>query len=143
MQLSADLFRRIVETLHSDEGICSRHEERSEGRVGVRCWVEVTPCILDDPGRKTVRVTVRDISSSGMGFIAHDQMAVGAELNCKLPFANNTSIEVVMTVRHCAKISKGLYIVGVSFDRAAVRSKLSSTGKTPVEIPAAAASPVR
>jgi c-di-GMP-binding flagellar brake protein YcgR len=116
MQLSAELFKRIVSTLSSDEKSCSRHEKRKEGRVGLRCSVDITPEIFSDSGMKTTRVVVRDISPSGMGFVAHEHIAVGTKLICPLPCENNTSVEVVMLVRHSGRISKGLYNVGVSFD---------------------------
>jgi hypothetical protein len=116
MQLSAELFEEIVRTLHSDEKHSLRHEKRKEGRVGVRCSIEITPRIFDDSGQTTLRVKVRDISPSGMGFTNHDRMAIGLELICKLPCEHGHKLEVVMIVRHCVKISQGLYNVGASFD---------------------------
>jgi hypothetical protein len=115
MQLSAELFSNIVSTMQSDERHSVRHEKRKEGRVGVRCSIEIIPQILSDAGERKVAVTVRDISPSGMGFIAHEKMPVGQKLLCRLPCENLTTIDVMMTVRHCLKLSSSLFGVGVSF----------------------------
>ena len=112
MQLSAELFRRIVDTLHSDERTCSRHEKRREGRAGLRCSVELIPRIFGDNGRKPIAATVRDISPSGMGFILHQRVAVGVELVCRLPVDDKTAIEVIMAICHCGRLSKDLFCGG-------------------------------
>jgi hypothetical protein len=129
MQLSAEMFRRIVDNLRTDERTCTRHEKRKEGRVGMRCAVNVMPKIFDDKGQRTLQVKVRDISQSGMGFLTHEQMAVGLELICKLPCDDNTDVEVIMTVRHCVKISKGLYGIGTCFAHSKVETAAGSKVK--------------
>ena len=129
MQLSAEMFRRIVHSLRTDERTCSRHEKRREGRVGLRCTVDVSPKAFDDNGQRNLRVTVRDISPSGMGFLTHEQMPAGLELICKLPCDDNTGVEVAMTVRHCVRISKGLYGIGASFALSKVQTAAGSQDK--------------
>jgi hypothetical protein len=62
MQLSAELFEQIVRCLCSDERDSTRHGKRKEGRVGVRCSIDVTPRIFDDNGQRTLTVKIRDIS---------------------------------------------------------------------------------
>jgi c-di-GMP-binding flagellar brake protein YcgR len=81
MHLNAALFERVIQSLRSDERNSKRHENRREGRVGIRCQVELTPKLFDDSGQKTVRVTVRDLSASGIGFVSNVAMAVGTELD--------------------------------------------------------------
>jgi len=116
-QLSAELFSQIVMGLQSDERASARHGKRKEGRVGVSCSIQVTPPLCDDNGPKTTRVKVRDISQSGIGFIAHMRMDVGLELECTLPRSDGTTVEIKLVVRHCVQVSKGLFGIGASFDR--------------------------
>jgi hypothetical protein len=130
MQLSAELFSRVVQTMHSDERNSPRHEKRKEGRVGVRCSIEVIPQIICDIGERKIRVKVRDISPSGMGFIAYEKMGIGEKLLCRLPCEDMTNVEVLMTVRHCIKLSTSLFGVGVSF--VVIGSKPHSGTKEPV-----------
>ncbi len=106
--------------LHSDEKMSPRHEKRKEGRVGVRCSVEIIPRLCNDDGDKPVRVKVRDISSSGIGLLTHLHIDVGVEMICPLPCEDGSRVQVVMTVRHCYQVSKGLYSIGASFDRSLV-----------------------
>jgi hypothetical protein len=134
MQLSAELFRSIVGSLSSDERSCARHEKRKEGRVGMRCTVELVPQVFDDSGQKTLRVCVRDISPSGMGFTEHNPMSVGTELVCLLPREDDTVAQICMIVRHCVRVARGLYNIGVSFDKKAMQAALKPTDdKAPVE----------
>jgi hypothetical protein len=73
--------------------------------------------IYGDDGPSSVRVTVRDISASGLGFISHQAMEAGTELICKLLRFDQTKVELKMKIRHCVPVSKGLYKIGASFDR--------------------------
>jgi hypothetical protein len=108
MQLTAEWFQAVVKGLRSDEKASRHHDKRKEGRVGVPCFVDLVPVVFHDRGLKVLRVKVRDISPSGMGFISHTKLEVGNELVCKLPCENRPLIQVVMTVRHCLKISEEL-----------------------------------
>ncbi len=116
MQLSAEMLQEIIKTLRSDERSSSRHGMRKEGRVGVRCAVDLVPHTFDDNGAKIIKVKVRDVAPSGIGFISRTSMTVGQELICRLPTEGGAITEVPMTVRHCHRISKDLFNVGAKFN---------------------------
>ena len=123
-QLSAELFCQIIMGLQSDERMSARHEKRKEGRAGVRCSIDVVPRVCADGGNKSTHVKVRDISPSGIGFISHMRMEVGMALGSKLPRTDGQKVDLIMIVRHCTQVSKGLYHIGVSFDRSKVLPNL-------------------
>jgi hypothetical protein len=116
MQLTAEWFDQIVKSLRSDERNSSRHGLRKEGRVGVRCSVDVIPRVFSDDGETVVRVKIRDISHSGIGFTSRVKMTLGHEMICRLPGDNNSTVEVPMTIRHCNRLAKGLFSIGAKFN---------------------------
>jgi hypothetical protein len=116
MQLSAEMFHQIILGLHSDEATSKRHEKRREGRVGVRCKVEVIPILFDDRGPAPIQVRVRDMSASGIGFLSDCPMEIGVDVICRMPRQDGTKTDLPMKVRHCLQVGRQLYSIGASFD---------------------------
>ena len=84
--------------------------------MAIRCSIEIKSGTYDDKGQKTVRVKVRDISASGVGFISHEHFEVGMPMASRLPRQSGDWLHIKMTVRRCVKVASGLYIVGATFE---------------------------
>jgi hypothetical protein len=117
MQLATELFRQVMDGMNSNTQTTSPHERRKEARVGVSCSLELTPQHVGGDARQAIRVKVRDISPSGMGFVTHRHMDAGSSLLCSLPRQGGVPVDVMMIVRHCTRIAADLYSVGVCFEK--------------------------
>jgi hypothetical protein len=117
MKLSADLFNQITSTLRSDVHKVKGSEKRAQGRVGLRCSMELTPCVFSDSGSPRLMVWVRDISATGIGFVSAKPVGSDVEFIAQFERQGEGPLAVLYKVRHVRKISTDLWSVGASFER--------------------------
>jgi hypothetical protein len=134
MQLTADTFLQIVQTLKADRGNGGR-ELRKAPRVGVRGRVSIAiPC---KSGTRPISVNVRDLSAAGIGLLHSDPIPKGMEILLLLPQANDVAGRAVMcVVKRVQQLSPGLYSIGAMF------LKEVKNDPNPLPIPAPNAMPI-
>ncbi len=108
MNLSAEKFREIIETLRSD---CSDRDKRSGPRVGMRAQVAV---LTDLTGRRTVHsMRCRNVSASGIGLMHTRELPVGAEfIVCLSGGGMNEPVYLSCVVVHCHHQGPDVYSIG-------------------------------
>ncbi|MDP9173474.1 MAG: hypothetical protein M3O30_06365 [Planctomycetota bacterium] len=115
MNLSADLFNEIVASLRSDGPDSRAQEKRTQGRVGLRCTMDLVPFPTPEGTRPTT-VWLRDISINGIGFVSSARVSDRSELIARLPRPNQTPLSILYKVRYCRRLSSDLFSVGASFE---------------------------
>jgi hypothetical protein len=144
MKLSAEMFDEIVSTLRSDGSRPKEKEKRSEGRVGMRCALDIVLYSSSTPGqKKTLNVCVHDISVGGIGLVCVHKLAPNTEFIACFSRDENSPVPVLYRVKHCRRISSDLYTIGAMFarvlpDRAGEVLSLRRQDKTPTAKPAEA-----
>jgi hypothetical protein len=118
MKLSAELFSEIVTSLRSDGGSKTRgHEKRTEGRVGLRCALEIAPCSFSAKGSKSVETCVHDISQKGLGLVSSTKLVENSEFVARFTRDGDSVVPVLYRVRYCRRLSTELFAVGAIFQR--------------------------
>jgi hypothetical protein len=117
MKLSADMFKQIIASLKSERSSSRGHEKRTEGRVGLRCSVDVIPHRFGDKGARAVTVWVRDMSVNGIGLVASTLLELNVEFVVPFIRDGHKPLSVRYKVRYVKKISRDLYSIGASFER--------------------------
>lgn len=117
MKLSADLFNQITSTLRSDVQKVKGSEKRAQGRVGLRCTLELLPCSPASEIPPKTLVWVRDISATGIGLVCGRAVDNDVEFVAQFDRPGEQPLAVVYKVRHVRKISADLWSIGASFER--------------------------
>ncbi|HEX8912189.1 MAG TPA: PilZ domain-containing protein, partial [Humisphaera sp.] len=116
MNLSADTFVQIVQSLRSDGGGKNGREQRKNPRVGIRGRVMIS--IGATQGSRPIQVNVRDLSAAGIGLLHNEPIPKGIEIVLLLPEANDVSRRaIVCQIRRVQQLSASLYSIGASFVR--------------------------
>jgi hypothetical protein len=118
MQLTADQFQEIINSLRSD----SLGGRRTAPRVGLRIQMTVIPCADNNIIEHTV--WLRDISVSGMCFIHTRPFPLGGYLVAKFHRHNAESIAVLVEVMRSKKLGATSYEIGTRIDRMITREEL-------------------
>ncbi len=111
MELSAEIVLSIIKSLQSDAAT-SPNEQRKEPRVGVRGHAVIL--LPDKSDLKPYPVTVRDISSKGIGLLTPERLLeVGDRFVMSLPSgAHGSRRELHYRVKRVSKLSVNLFSVG-------------------------------
>ncbi len=111
LKLTAQLYKQILASLRSD--FPSRgSEKRGQGRVGLRCSLDIVPCSFSENGAKPITVWVRDISMKGIGLVTSMPIAEGTLFIARLPRNPDEPLSVTYKVVYCRRLSSDLYSVG-------------------------------
>jgi hypothetical protein len=115
-RLTAEWFSQIIATLKSDTHQTKGHEKRTEGRVGLRCQLDLIPKQGDVIG-KPITVWVRDISVNGIGLVSSKPVETGIELIASFARHGMPPLAVVYKVRYARRLSGDLYSVGANLKK--------------------------
>jgi hypothetical protein len=120
MKLSAEMFNQIVSSLKSD-GINSRgHEKRAEGRVGLRCTIDIVtriPYNFESPTTKAISVSVNNISVCGIGLVTGMKLEDGSEFIARFNRDGSSPVPILYKVRHARRIANDVYSIGANLER--------------------------
>ena len=117
VQLSAEIFERIVDALEVDLPERTTAEKRQEPRTAVHGSVSVVP----PGGGPPLRVEVRDISRHGIGILSKRKMAAGEEF-VLLVAGDAGAVGVIFSVAHCRAVSPDQYAIGARVVRFSLRA---------------------
>lgn len=117
MQLSAELYRQIVQSLRSDPRSSRNLEKRIAPRVGLRSKLTIARRLPGGAPAAQISVWVRDISSTGIGFVTSEPLPMRSEIVALLPGALGESMSIIYTVVHCKELAKSLYSIGATLTR--------------------------
>ncbi|MGH7179949.1 MAG: PilZ domain-containing protein [Tepidisphaeraceae bacterium] len=117
MNLSAETFQSIIESIRSDQSEEFDAEKRTQPRVGLRGRVTIIPCF---PGRsgKPVIAMVRDISVSGL-CILHDQPIKAGQqfIVCLTDAQARTTRAILCTSVRWQPLDERLFAIGATYTR--------------------------
>lgn len=132
MELSAEIVLSIIKSLQSDAA-CSPNEQRKEPRVGVRGHAVIL--LPDKSDLKPYPVTVRDISSKGIGLLTTERLLeIGDQFVMSLRAGQHGSRrELHYRVKRMNKVATNLYSVGAVLQKPGAQPATSNR-----EAPAAA-----
>jgi len=117
MQLSAEIFERIVDAIEVDAPSPAPTEKRREPRTAVHGSVSIIP----PGGRPPIRVEVRDLSRHGIGLLSRREMAPGDEF-VLLIAGDAGAVGVIFSVVHCRAVAPGQYAIGGRVVRFSLRA---------------------
>ena len=117
MQLSAEIFERIVDALEVDPTQRTAAEKRQEPRTAVHGSVSIVP----PGGGPSLRVEVRDMSRHGIGILSRRKMSPGDEF-VLLIAGDAGAVGVVFSVAHCRALSPEQYAIGARVVRFSLRA---------------------
>jgi hypothetical protein len=118
MKLSAELFNEIISSLRSDGGTNARgHEKRKQGRVGLRCGLDITLCSFTSKNAKPLSICVHDISQNGIGLVSATKLPENSEFVARFVRDAESAVPVLYKVRYCSKLSGDLFTIGAMFQR--------------------------
>jgi hypothetical protein len=113
-KLTAEWFNQIIATLKSDTHQVRGHEKRTEGRVGLRCMLEMVPRVPGDALPKLIKMWVRDISVNGIGLVCGMAIPVGTELIANFGRHGMPPLAVVYKVRYSRQLSSDIHSIGAN-----------------------------
>src|SRR5688572_12018854 len=97
MQLTAETFLQIVQSLRTDGMTAGHREARKAPRVGIRGRVEIL--LPKSKGAQRINVSVRDLSAAGIGLLINEPFLVrGEEFLLMLPGDEDHSRKIVVCV---------------------------------------------
>src|SRR5438067_7742800 len=113
VQLSANTFYAIIESLRSYNPDIKVVDKRKNPRVGLRADAAVRVVGPDGLGQP-MTVGVRDLSKTGIGLMFHEAVRVGAQMILFLsgPKHPKGMSLVMYTVMCCRPLSDGLWAIG-------------------------------
>jgi hypothetical protein len=117
MKLSAEMFNEIISSLRSDTSESHGHEKRTQGRVGLRCALEIVQFGLSAKGTKPTAVCVHDISLNGIGLVSPARLAEDTEFVARLSRDGHSPVPILYKVRYCRRLGNDLYNIGAMFQR--------------------------
>jgi hypothetical protein len=113
MQLSAELFRQMVESLQADR---NDDGQRRRPRVGLDARVTIVP-FSDRVSPSALSVTVRDLSAGGLGFLHDRKISLGEQFVLLLPEAQGKPVVILCTVAYWQPLARDRFAIGASFTR--------------------------
>jgi hypothetical protein len=117
MQLSAEVFERIVDALEVDPLPQVSTEKRQEPRTSVHGFVSIIP----PGGGPALRVEVRDLSRHGIGLLCPRPMKAGEQF-VLLIAGDAGAVGVIFSVVHCRAASPNQYAIGGRVVRFSLRA---------------------
>lgn len=117
MKLSAELFNQIVSSLRSDGTNTRGPEKRTQGRVGLRCALDIVPCTFNPKDAKPMSICVHDISQNGIGLVSSVKLAENSEFVARFSRDGESSVPVLYKARYCRRLSSELFSIGATFER--------------------------
>jgi len=121
-----DLMDSVLQSLELGQHPVTR-ERRTRDRCRVR---KIIPAVfLGDPGSPSIDITMRNLSTCGIGFVSRRSMTVGEYLVVPLYSERQASKLALCQVKNCRYVGKGMYAVGAEFESAYPDPQ--QTGKLP------------
>jgi hypothetical protein len=120
MKLSAELFNQIVSNLRSDHTSSRGHDKRAEGRVGLRCTIDIIariPYSFESAHTKTIGVSVNNISVSGIGLVTGMKMEDGSEFVARFARDGGPPVPILYKVRYSRRLATDVFSVGATLER--------------------------
>ena len=153
MQLPCAWFEQIVTTLDAPAPAPAAADDapsaalvggqrRREPRVGVRAPVTLIPLTTDAGlGATPLRVSVRDLSAGGIGFLHATRVGLDAQFVALLPHGKD-SVAVLCQVAYYQPLGERLFAVGAKFVRV-LRQPAGETAGAGLALPGAQAPAMR
>lgn len=116
MELTAPLFRQIVEAPAPAPGEPARTEQRRTPRTRLTTHAALMP-FSDRFALEPIIAPVRDISRGGFRFLHDAQVPLGEQFALVLPEANGRPIVILCTVTYWQPIAEELFAIGARFCR--------------------------
>jgi hypothetical protein len=142
MQLNADSFLQIVQSLRSYRSSNGMREQRKHPRVGVRG--RGTIMVTSKGGPRVVAVNVRDLSAAGIGLLLPEAaLSRDEEFLLLLPQGSQHARRAMLcTVKRFHQLAESLYSIGAVFLREVPPEQIPAIGgqKPAAPPPSAAAS---
>jgi hypothetical protein len=110
MELDGTMLSELIKALRSSSS--SVGEKRKNPRVGLRARAIVT---VPPRGDQLKHVWVRDVSAGGLNMVAEFEVKAGINIDLILGEGQNRTV-VPCTVRHCRRLTSGIYSLGARFD---------------------------
>jgi hypothetical protein len=120
MKLSAELFNQIVSNLRSDPTSTRGQDKRAEGRVGLRCTIEIItriPYSFASPNTKAISVSVNNISVCGIGLVTSMRMEDGSEFVARFARDGGPPVPILYKVQYSRRVADGVFSVGAVLER--------------------------
>jgi hypothetical protein len=120
MRLSADMFNEIVASLKSDRSSTRAHEKRNEGRVGLRCSIDIItyiPYSFGAASTKAINVSVTNISVTGIGLVTGAKMEEGSEFVARFARDGAAPTSILYKVRYSRRLANDVFNTGAVLER--------------------------
>jgi len=125
MELSAELFRKTINSLRGDTkpGVAG---QRQSPRVGIRCRLRIITIVGGKPGQ-AIDVWARDVSRGGIGVVSPVRFAIGDRFVIRFPRLDNKDekISVLCTVCNCTEIPQDAFLIGAKFEGRAIEELIA------------------
>jgi len=115
MQLSADIYLQLVESLRTEPR--RGHEQRASARVGVggQLKIQIVSSRTGQPPT-TINAHLRDLSVDGIGITVDQRISPGTQFSVSLPRNNGSKpLELICEVRHCDERADRVFNIGSRF----------------------------
>jgi hypothetical protein len=115
MQLSADMFKEIIEAAESStSNRKSASEKRADPRIAVRFNAPVISLSGPDKGTAFFS-TVRALSFGGMNILSCRYLLTGEKIAVQLMRGREMPVLLIAEVRYCKQLTKYLFCAGCKF----------------------------
>lgn len=114
--LTADAFRRIVETRAASAAEGGKREQRRAPRTRTSVRAALMP-FSDRFALQTIVAPVRDISRGGFGFLHERPIPLGEQFALVLPESSGRPLVVLCTVAYWQPLAEDLFAIGARFCR--------------------------
>ena len=115
MDLSSQIFAEVVAGLKGAAvDSAAGAERRRASRMQIEAKLQITPT-TGPRANKRIDVLTRDISYSGLGFLAGIALAAGQEIIVHVPRRNRPPVLIRACVRFAAPLADGIHVVGAHF----------------------------
>jgi len=118
MELTADMFRRIVESPQAEADLPVRtgREQRKARRTSLTAQAALMP-FSDRFALEPIVAPVRDVSRGGFGFLHDQQVPLGEQFAMVLPESSGKPIVILCTVTYYQPLAEDLFAIGARFCR--------------------------
>jgi len=113
MELSADLFRRIVGELRSQQ--TPQDERRRKPRISWCAGVSIYPC-RNGEIEPAMPVGVRDVSSTGVCSLQYRRLENGQKFILELKTQDEQVVRILCLVKYWRWVNEDLYAMGAEFE---------------------------
>jgi hypothetical protein len=128
MNLSAEAFQSIVDSIRSDGKTDGGDERRVSPRAGFRGRINIIRCQTGKSG-KLLQVMVRDVSSTGVGILHTEAIKTGEQFIVCLNSSQDAKTKAILcTVVRWQPLDDRLFAVGATFDRELATAGQSAGG---------------